>query len=234
MSRTILCFLPTFSRAQKIESRAISMAQASRTIARTVAAIYALTAVVCMALAYLDVKDIYREDIYFSHWLGRRAPLYLWEELVFYGAVLIAPAALLLFSSVGTFATSANRIRIFLIAFGITLPFVMAVCVPHAWGGRAALYVAGPTASIMATLAYKRISYAKIAFWSSAALLGTRSFVLYSRLHSGFTPTLGSYVVWGEVEFTCAGLALLCVSAAAVRLAHIWRVARNSRKTFMA
>lgn len=151
MSRTILCFLPTFSRAQKIESRAISMAQASRTIARTVAAIYALTAVVCMALAYLDVKDIYREDIYFSHWLGRRAPLYLWEELVFYGAVLIAPAALLLFSSVGTFATSANRIRIFLIAFGITLPFVMAVCVPHAWGGRAALYVAGPTASIMAS-----------------------------------------------------------------------------------
>lgn len=196
-----------------------------RTIRRAVAVIYALTAIACMALAYFDMKGIYRQDVYFSHWLGRGASRYLWEDLVFYGIVLIAPAALLLFSSFGTFAVSVSRIRIALLAFGVTLPFVMAICLPHPWGGRATLYVAGPAASILAALAHKRISYAKIAFWSAVALLVARSFIIYSRLGSEFTPTFGSYVLWGEVEFTCAGWMLLIVFMSAIHLAHGWHMA---------
>ena len=210
------------------------MAHTSRTTTQTVAAIYALIALLCMALAYLDMKDIYREDINFSHLLGRRAPLYLWQELIFYGLILIAPAALLLFSSIGTFASSASRIRVFLTALAITLPFVMAICVSHPWGGRATLYVAGPIASIMAALAYKHVSYVKIAFWSAAALLASRSFIVYSCLDRGFTPTLVSYMLWGEVEFTCLGCVLFVLLLSAVRVAYVVRAKHAARKTFAA
>jgi hypothetical protein len=189
-----------------------------------------------MALACMDISDVYRLDthlLYFPALVHRRA-WYLWAQLVSYGVLLIAPAAALLFSGVGQLGASARRIKVFLLTTAITLPFILVACLPHTHGGQAVLYVAGPVASILASLAYKSVSFEKSAFWSSLTLLGCRIFVGYSRLDYVYTPLVGSYVRWGELEFAGLGLAFLCASLSAILLLRSTRVARMARKTFAA
>lgn len=203
-------------------------------LARILGLLYLVTALGCILLACVDLTDNYRETARLMLPLGRRAIWYLWYELVGFGVLLIAPAAALLFSGVGTVATSAGRIRIFFISLGITLPFVIIACLPHTYGFRATLYVGGPVTSILAALAYRRVSFEKCAFWSSAAVLASRLFIVHSQMTYIDNPMVGSYVLWGAIQFACVGLVLLCVAAAAIRLAYSWRTARNARKTFAA
>jgi hypothetical protein len=212
------------------------MAQAKSALTRRLAWLYILTAVSCMALACMDVSDIYRVDVHLLSML-RPPPWrswYLWTELVFNGVSLIAPEAALLFCGVGISSSSESRVRAFGISMGFVLPCITITCLPHLHGGRAALYVAGPIASILASLAYKRVAYEKCAFWSSAVLLGSRLFIVYSRMNDVYTPIVGSYMRWAEIEFTGAGLALLCALLSVIRLAYSARVSRLARKTFTA
>jgi hypothetical protein len=205
-------------------------------LTRILGMLYLVTALACIFLACTDLTDNYREMARLMAPLGPGRFWYLWYDLVGFGVLLIAPAAALLFSGIGVLTTLANRIRVFFISIAVTLPFIVATCLPHVHGFRATLYVGGPVASILASLTYRRVSYEKCAFWSSAVLLASRLFTIYSQMGHVYvySSIVGSYMLWGEIQFTCAGLVLFCLGAAAVRLARVWRVARNSRKTFAA
>ncbi len=207
------------------------MSQTRSILTRVLAGLYIFTAIACMILGCIDVNDIYRHMAYFFRWApkGFRYP---WGYFVSYGVLLIAPAAVLLLSGIGMW-TSTKRARAVLVTLGFTLPFILVAFIPRVAGGWTALYVAGPTASIVAALGYRGISYGKCAFWSSATLLACRVFILL-RTRITYPPTLGSYLLWGQVEMTCSGLVLFCVLVSAARLALRARESRRTRKTFAA
>ena len=209
------------------------MASALQKRTRALAFLYGVTAVAAMILARCDVKDIYRFDVYIAKWLGPPGAWYSGADLVRYSFILIAPGAVLLFNNFGLFVSSASRIRTFFLTLGFALPVILITCIPHPHGGRAALYVGGPTASILAAVAYRKISYEKCAFWSSVTVLLSRIFVLRWELPR-YTPTVGSYVLWGQLEFSAATLSLLCAVLSAIRLVYFARAEHHARKTFTA
>lgn len=207
----------------------------TRTATRWVAALYCFTAIASLILGCFNVSNIYRDDVWILR--GISVPWrasFFWSDLVRYGVLLLAPAAALLFAGTGLFLASAGRFRVFIIATALVMPFVLVTCLPHSYGGRAVLYVAGPIASILASIAYSKASYEKCAFWSSAALLTVEIFIIFWVFDSVVAPILGSYVLWGGVEFAIGGLISLSCLVSAIRLVHTFRTARLARKTFAA
>jgi hypothetical protein len=125
---------------------------------------------------------------------------------------------------------SLSRMKVWLASLGITIPFVVATFA-HPFGFKTLLYIGGPIASILAPLAYKRISYEKCAFWSSATLFVLRLVRNYADFDRFYTILPGSYLL---LRLACLALAFVCLCVAAIRLIYFARASRLARKTFAA
>lgn len=213
------------------------MFRATQMVIRAQGLLYGVTAIASMTMGYADLEDIYRDAARTSHMLkvaGAHHYNFAWTYFAGWGIVLLVPPSLLIFSAIGIWETSGRRIRAFLSAIVVSLPFVLVTFVWHSNGVRTALYVAGPMASLMVFLASRRISLEKTAFWSSAVLVATRAHMIFWHLGYLNPSTLGSYVRWAECEAICSALAIASILGATIRLAYVWRGARAGRGTFAA